>query len=535
MRQRKCAQLWPIVGMFFFACVSPPLESPKTSVTQQTPVRVPQNIKDKVDILFLVDNSNSMSAMTEELKNRFSQFLKVFQELAASGKFVDLHIGVVTSDYGAGTGNAPGCTSSPGGQMGRLQAVGAAADAKCKPPKPVDGKTANYISYKFTGTDGSGVHNLPDGQDLVKTFTCMASAGAMGCGFEHQLEAVYAALHNNLPENKDFLRNGEDGSTSALLTVVFLTNEDDGSAPSSSDVFDKNKVAQYGYESSYRQTRWGVQCDGSSDAYKLAPYGDSGGPLAGCHAALNPSAAPDNPGGGPGREYEISRYINLFNNPSVSGGVKPNPADVILVGIDAASDPFSVILSNPGTSGGAQYVTCPQLNEGSNPPCVPVLQHSCQNPAQPSFFGDPAVRLNAVINAANGGAAANHYIASICDADYTPALQAVAQKIIVSLGGGCIVSPLPDPKNPDCTAQDVTRNLDGTTTSKTIPRCDGSNTYPCWKVHAKKLCGAVEDDGNCDQATNPIAPQCLGVTIDRGGMQAPDNTEAQVACTTVAG
>src|SRR5205085_11472488 len=106
------------------------------------------------------------------------------------------------------------------------------------------------------------------------TFTCMASVGAGGCGFEHQLEAVYAALHNNLPENAGFLRDD------AVLVVVFLTNEDDASAPPDTDVFDKNLVALYGPEDSYhRQTRFAVMC---GDPPASPPDGDSGGPLAGC-------------------------------------------------------------------------------------------------------------------------------------------------------------------------------------------------------------------------------------------------------------
>ena len=60
-----------------------------------------------------------------------------------------------------------------------------------------------------------------------------------------------------------------------MLAVVFVTNEDDGSAPPDSDVFDKNKAALYGYEDSYsRQTRFAVQCGGM-----FPPYDDSAGPV----------------------------------------------------------------------------------------------------------------------------------------------------------------------------------------------------------------------------------------------------------------
>ncbi len=290
--------------------------------------------------------------MIEELKTRFSQFFKIFQDLADRGTFVDLHVGVVTSDYGAGATGAPGCQRSPGGDRGRLQPIGVAAAPACMPPIG-----ANYVAYDFA--NGGAGNNLPSGQDLVTTFTCMASVGDHGCGFEHTLEAAYAALHNNLPENAGFLRDD------ALLTVVFLTNEDDASAPPDTDLYDKT-LPQYGYLDSYRATRFGVLCgDGPGG---LPPYGDSGGQLPGCRAAPDP----------PGKLYDVQRYIDFFNLPALKGGVKANPIDVVLVAIDAPSAPFEVVLSNPGTPGGDPYPPCGPLDENSNPPCVPC----CSTPAR---------------------------------------------------------------------------------------------------------------------------------------------------------
>ena len=48
------------------ACFDPPVATPQTRVTQETPIRVPQNPQNKVDILFMVDNSLSMDAMQAE-------------------------------------------------------------------------------------------------------------------------------------------------------------------------------------------------------------------------------------------------------------------------------------------------------------------------------------------------------------------------------------------------------------------------------------------------------------------------------------
>ena len=63
--------------------------------------------ENKIDILFEVANSNSMGAAQSELQGKIVQFFNVFRNWvfrnwSMQGINVDLHIGVVTSDYGAG-------------------------------------------------------------------------------------------------------------------------------------------------------------------------------------------------------------------------------------------------------------------------------------------------------------------------------------------------------------------------------------------------------------------------------------------------
>ena len=241
------ARVWVPLGAFFtvvglglIACISPPLESPLPVSGRVHPIFIPQNLKNKVDLLFMIDNSNSMDAMQNELKAKFSQFFKPFMDLADKGTFADLHIGVVTSDYGAGATGAPGCTPSGlqgGGDQGKLQGIGRKAAGTCVKPKGT-----NFIHYAF-GPSGPSKSNLPGMQGLVETFTCMASVGSSGCGFEHQLESVYAALHNNIPDNQGSQNDPGFVRDDALLVVVFLTNEDDASAPPDSDVFELMRSA----------------------------------------------------------------------------------------------------------------------------------------------------------------------------------------------------------------------------------------------------------------------------------------------------
>lgn len=480
------------------------------------------NIRNQVDILFVLGNGRGMEPMSMELRNRIPSFLEPYARLADTGTYADLHIGVVTTDHGAGGGGAPGCDASPGGQRGRLQALGANAPKGCK--RPVD---ANYIRFAFD-KNGAGANNLPWGQNLVETFQCMASVGDSGCPFAHPLEAAYAALHDSIPENKGFLR--ED----ALLVVVFLTDRDDASAPPDSDAFDGAKNRPY--EDRYDAARFGVLCcppgRQTCEPRELVfpPDGDSGGPLAGCRPAPNlPTSA------GPGKLFDVRRYIDFFNKPLGLGGVKSNPLDVVLVGIDGPEEPFQVIQANPQTPAAEAFAACAPLAPAGQPPCVPVLERSCRNPSQPEFRAEPAVRLNTVIRSSRKFA-----IESICESNYAVALDSTAKEIVSAVSGGCIPFALPPDANggrcrdaEDCPAGDLCNAkgdcvrvhctvTDVTETGKGVfevgvPPCTGGDLSPCWRVEPK---------GNC---AGP-APEGLGFTVDRHGQSAPLHTTTRFIC-----
>ena len=140
----------------------------------------------------------------------------------------------------------------------------------------------------------------------------MASVGAHGCGFEHQLESVYAAL-NNIVENAGFLRDD------ALLAVVFVTNEDDGSAPPTAKIYEDDGATT---DRSARTTPSGRRASASPAAIRSRSRHtrSSGGPLAGCVPAPDSPAARSS-----AREYDVSRYTTLFTQPKKRGGIKRDP------------------------------------------------------------------------------------------------------------------------------------------------------------------------------------------------------------------
>lgn len=492
------------------ACLAPPVETPQTIVTQETSVRVEQNIKNKVDILFVIDNSPSMKPKQAQLAERFPTLINVLASFGAAGSPASYHVGVVTSDLGANTFVDSLKQCQPGGDAfggGRLQAKGEAASSTCK----VVTGGVKYIDFnQLDSTD-----NLPSGQDLATTFGCMADVGDIGCGFEQTLEAAYQALKNtSIDDNAGFLRND------AILAVVFVTDEDDCSAASSADIYNPMPSTPpdsggLGLLNSYRCNKFGHVCDDPNGGQSiLVPYGPSGGQLQNCRPATEADG---------GKLYDVERYINLFTKPVAQGGVKVNPEDVILVAISA--DPaggYETILGNPTKQDGSGQ---PEPCTGPlGQACAVLVKHSCVAPSDLRFFGDPAVRIKKVVDSAK-----NHQFTSICDTDYTAALQALGELIVSQIGAGCLGAPITNPDNPDCVVEDVQTLGDGSTSITKIDPC-GANGFvdkSCWKLTPNTKCKEIRSPINCGL-------EQFGMTIDRGpGGQPPANTTARVFCNTV--
>jgi hypothetical protein len=265
----------------------------------------------------------------------------------------------------------------------------------------------------------------------------------------------------------------------------------------------------------------------------------------GCAAAPNPMNTDVN------TAFDISRYINFFTLPAAQGGVKVDPQDVILVGIDGPESPVSTILEDP-SMGNTPYHACPAPMLAQT--CVEALQHSCENTVQPGFFADPGVRLNAVINSAQ-----NHKFTSICGddvtktPDFTNAMQQLGQLISSQIGPGCLNSPVANRADgtPDCVVEDVTADPNGTTSIVEIASCaENNNTPPCWQLNnllsQYQMQGCVPLPGpkpascmlplSCQPVTNPVdgTKQLASVSINRGGNPPPPNTTAHVSCATIA-
>lgn len=376
---RACARLCTIGLLLGAACGTDalPFETNDAGVVDLAPP--PHVPKDKVDILFMMDDSAG-APKQQRLRTAFPEMIAAF-DASLQNRPISYHIGVVTSDLGA-----PGITCGRG-TGAQLKPKGAAT-TNCSGPS-----TGNFLVYDQLDPSNT---NLPAGQDLAATFTCMASVGDKGCGFEMPLEAVYRALHDPIFENVGFLRDD------AVLAVILLTDEDDCSADPTSDLFGPALGTTYGPLTSFRCAKFGVSCDGRF------PLPDTSASYTSCQPATTAQGNKLTP---------IERYIDFFTKPRSAGGVKEDPRDVLLAAIDGPSSPFTVGAGTSPDVCGRDTQTCP------------VLGHSCRNPVDASFFADPAVRINAVLAASPGS-----ITSSVCGSDdsYKATLLSIGQRILAA-------------------------------------------------------------------------------------------------------
>ncbi len=185
-----------------------------------------------VDMLWVIDNSNSMAEEQESLAANFPALIDVLTHPPDSDgdgepdypPLTDLRVGVVSTDMGVGdNGGVIGCPSATGDDgvmVSESRAPGSCAGVR----------TAGPPWLQFDGTNG----------DAFETdFACLSSLGTNGCGLEQQLEASLAALTRHRAPggpHEGFLR------PNSLVAVVYVTDEDDCSAADDS-IFDPSADA----------------------------------------------------------------------------------------------------------------------------------------------------------------------------------------------------------------------------------------------------------------------------------------------------
>ncbi|MGE0403804.1 MAG: hypothetical protein AB7T06_44260 [Kofleriaceae bacterium] len=314
-----------------------------------------------LDILFVIDDSTDRATY-----DVMAQQIDVLQSQLSSvdGQLPSLHVGVVTTDLGTSStdDDAPLRPTVMG-------CLGYGKEAKLQ-------KFASTITDPYLSVDRTGAKNFTG--DLAAELAKLTNPDMppAGCEIEQPLEAMRRAL--DPATNPGFLRDG------ALLSVVFLTNEDDCSLKTGALL--EPLDASLGPLASFRCTREGVICDPDDparpgrhdncrpreDSQFVAPVGPYIDFLAGLKADrrdVSVSAV-----GGSRTDFIVRDFGQPLLNPSCSGPGLAYPA----VRIGAVVDAFGGTLVDSCTQADAyQQIATPVVNRQRS--CFPSLAMSEMN------------------------------------------------------------------------------------------------------------------------------------------------------------
>ena len=531
-RYLRWGLLIPALPLALWACNSHPLQQPLPRPEMQTAFHVVVAPDRRVDILFLVDNSPSMDPKQQALADNFPKMIEQLDALPDGRP--DLHIGVVSSDMGAGGrpiggncnvvlgdrgllwGNVPVDTSywDPNTPMqtcyDNAPVRATIAPGSCwalaqKPPitdgcglksgarwiediQPPPGSTQRQVNY-------TGAPNA-----LPNVFSCLAKGvGVGGCGFEHQLQAVRVALNpqqigcdaqgKNCTDvnmaNVGFVRK------EAYLAIVLVTDEDDCSAEPSNYLNDNIFVNSPKDPNSSPTETSSMRCAARSHVCNGQPIPDYADPTRGytgtgftanfadCAAKDQSIANVDN---GLLPLIEIQQMIDSINV------VKPRPKEQILVSGIFGWPPDVWPLPAPDPNWPSDVVVSSLANTkyqiGKDATSIKGQQDLwdympiCKIPSQTSsdtniYKAYGGLRLKEFVDSFKRiGENGKEMVNtfSICKSNFTDAMKQIGQAIAKVLTPGCVPYPLID----------IQPSVpDGGIPGPLQPECQATDHQPC--------------------------------------------------------
>ena len=397
---------------------------PAKEVYKETPV----SSNRQIDILFVVDNSDSMREEQANLATNFPRFIQVLDSI--QGGRPSVHLGVISSDLGIPPYAAEACSGN--GDDGLLQntprILGCSAPRNGARfiediPNPAGGRITNY--------DG----------DLEDVFACIAQLGNGGCGLEQHLESMRRALSPGTVANAGFIR------PDAYLAVIILADEDDCSARDTG-IFNPareldNKNSTLGVFSSYRCTEFGVTCDG------LASLPRAAGSYTSCHPRSDSFIR------------GVDEYVQFLFD------LKGDPNLVAVAGIVGNAAPFNVIINGSG---------------------APELGHSCTSA---NGVADPAVRLKAFfdgfgLNSRTTSICQDDLTTAIEDIAKL-VIEIIGTPCLADDVNATDIDTAAPGLQLDCQVYDKNKGSNGATIETVIRRCPmiddntpNTSTVPCW-------------------------------------------------------
>lgn len=182
---------------------------------------------DKVDFLFVIDNSGSMQDEQDNLIAAFPEFIATIESTVAAS---DYHVMVVDTDAALDSGNCHGnpdpvgccelsCSFAPDQLCAGMPCPGADVCAATMG----SGRRVGGLGQDC-GIVGDQAYLTSAQPNIAETFACVASVGTHGDGHELPMRALLDAVGAQATEdgcNAGFLRDD------AILVVVVVTDEED--------------------------------------------------------------------------------------------------------------------------------------------------------------------------------------------------------------------------------------------------------------------------------------------------------------------
>lgn len=474
-----------------------------------------------VDILFVIDNSPSMTPKQLKLAENIPRFIQ-----AIEAKNLNYHVGIVTTDVGTLPASGRPFPTSAGscdtakGDDGLLQnlpcterslspAAQQACQTLCQDPRFVPQNGQRFISKQ------AGISNVPVAMMLdpktgklvdrgpENAFKCMALVGDRGCGVESPLEAARRALAEHPTENANFLR------ANSTLALIFVTDEDDCSVQlAMRDTFGNPASRDCGpgatdpecFRIDYRCVTDSIECD--------QPL-SSEGPKTNCHPK-------------PSKYLEsVSKYVNYFSSLNrgnvVVGGIWTLPST-------SSGGKVQIVASRAGTDGLS-------LATDQNAACV--------YGKDPTIVGQAQSRLSQFADRF-----ATQVQVSVCDIDNYPTALDKIGAAIAPRKPICISSALKTEAGvPNCIVGDVDYGNPTASVDSPFPVCSSG----CCTAMGASATGLPEEPSvvaacaqetaaacYCVVPTAPSASSCngqwMGSVWRKGGAAQPQDKVVSVRC-----
>jgi len=351
------------------------------------------HLRRAVDILFVVDNSGSMGGEQATLAESFASFIQVLEEQQVGANY---RIGITTTD---GTGNlrATSCLS----RLEEFQFSWAFGDLDERQRGCLDNCATQSLSLTPPWVEKeAGSTNLPPGIDMATALQCIGPQGINGPGFEYPLESMRSAL----TREHGFVRDD------ALLAVIFVTDEADCSMDADTNAW---------IQSEFGSVFWTIPDRASSGACWAAGVSCTGGPgvYDTCYSVDKDRFGAPTQNEDEATLYPLSRYEEVLTEVSLAKQEAGGQGEVLvalLAGVPLGypqgeplvyADSFDPMFT-------AEYGIGPSCGQGTETVHSPP--------------GIPPVRLREF---AESFETAGRNIFSICDDDYSIALQQIADAI----------------------------------------------------------------------------------------------------------